>query len=313
VEVREKSRLASAIHRGGFPVSIEMTPPRGCDPEKMIEAARAIHRAGIDHVNIPDGPRASARMGSAMLALVLIQHSNVEPILHYCCRDRNILGMQSDLMGLYAAGLKNILCVTGDPPRIGDYPDATPVFDVDSIGLTNIVSGLNRGHDVGRNSIGKPSGYFTGVGANPEALDMKREISRFEWKVDAGAEFAITQPVFNPEALLRFLDRIEHVRIPVLAGIWPLASFRNAEFMRNEVPGCVVPDEVLERMKRAKTKEEAQAEGVRIAQESVERVRDRIQGIQVSAPFGRYEIAFEVVSILGAGLGVRVDKDRAGD
>jgi methionine synthase / methylenetetrahydrofolate reductase (NADH) len=303
VEVREKSRLASAIHRKSFPVSVEMTPPRGCDPEKMVEAARAIHRVGIDHVNIPDGPRASARMGSAMLALVLIQQTSIEPILHYCCRDRNILGMQSDLMGLYAAGLKNVLCVTGDPPRIGDYPDATPVFDVDAIGLTNIVTGLNRGYDVGRNPIGRPSGFFAGVGANPEALDMKREISRFEWKVDAGAEFAITQPVFNPEALLRFLDQIDHVRIPVLAGIWPLASFRNAEFMRNEVPGCVVPDEVMERMKNARTKEDARAEGIRIAQESILRVRDQIQGVQVSAPFGRYQTAFEVVSVLGGGLG----------
>jgi len=307
VERREKSRLASAIHRGAFPVTIEMTPPRGCDPEQMIQAARAIHRAGIDHVNIPDGPRASARMGSAMLALVLVQHTNIEPILHYCCRDRNILGMQSDLMGLYAAGLKNVLCITGDPPRIGDYPDATPVYDVDAIGLTNIVTGLNRGHDIGKNPIGKPSGFFIGVGANPEALDMKREISRFEWKVDAGAEYAITQPVFNPEALLRFLDKIEHVRVPVLAGIWPLASYRNAEFMRNEVPGCVVPDEVMERMKRAKTKEEARQEGIRIAQESLLRVRDQVQGAQVSAPFGRYQTAFEVTSILGGGIGVHPD------
>ncbi|MBN2491803.1 MAG: bifunctional homocysteine S-methyltransferase/methylenetetrahydrofolate reductase [Planctomycetes bacterium] len=305
VAMGQKSRLSSSIDRGGFPVSIEMAPPRGCDPEKMIEAARAIHRAGIDHVNIPDGPRASARMGSAMLALVLIQHTNIEPILHYCCRDRNILGMQSDLMGLYAAGLKNLLCVTGDPPRIGDYPDATPVYDVDSIGLTNIVRGLNQGRDVGRNAIGKPTGYFLGVGANPEALDLEREIRRFEWKVDAGAEFAITQPVFNPDALLRFLDRIEPVRIPVLAGIWPLASYRNAEFMRNEVPGCVVPDEVMERMRRATTREEARAEGIRIAQESLVRVIDRIQGVQVSAPFGNYQTAFEVVSVLGNGLGMR--------
>jgi len=304
VERREKSRLASGIHRGAFVVSVEMTPPRGCDPGKMIDAARAIHRAGIDHVNIPDGPRASARMGSAMLALLLVQHTNIEPILHYCCRDRNILGMQSDLMGLFAAGLKNVLCVTGDPPRIGDYPDATPVFDVDSIGLTNIVSGLNRGHDVGKNPIGRPCGYFAGVGANPEALDLKREIRRFEWKVDAGAEFAITQPVFNAEALLRFLDLIEHVRIPVIAGIWPLASFRNAEFMRNEVPGCVVPDEVMARMKAAKSKEAARAEGIRIAQESIEQVRDRVQGVQVSAPFGRYQTAFEVVSVLGGGIGI---------
>jgi homocysteine S-methyltransferase len=277
----------------------------------MVAAARAIHRAGIDHVNIPDGPRASARMGSAMLALVLVHHTNIEPILHYCCRDRNILGMQSDLMGLYAAGLKNVLCITGDPPRIGDYPDATPVFDVDAIGLTNIVTGLNRGYDVGKNPIGKPSGFYIGVGANPEALDMKREISRFEWKVDAGAEYAITQPVFNPEALLRFLDAIDHVRVPILAGIWPLASYRNAEFMRNEVPGCVVPDEVMERMKSAKTKEEARQEGIRIAQESLLRVRDQIQGAQVSAPFGRFRTAFEVVSVLGGGIGVNPDEAEA--
>jgi len=242
-----------------------------------------------------------------MLALLLIQRTNIEPILHYCCRDRNILGMQSDVMGLYAAGLRNILCITGDPPRMGDYPEATPVFDVDAIGLVNIVHGLNQGHDIGKNPIGKPSSYFIGIGANPEALDMKREISRFEWKVDAGAEFAITQPVFNPEALLRFLDLIDHVRIPVIAGIWPLASFRNAEFMRNEVPGCVVPDEVLERMKKARTKEEARDEGIRIAQESIERTRDQIQGLQVSAPFGRYETAFEVVKILGGGLGGKVE------
>ncbi len=305
--MHDRSRMASAILRGGFPVSIEMTPPRGCDPDKVLKAAHAIHRAGIDHINIPDGPRASARMGSAMLALLLIQRTNIEPILHYCCRDRNLLGMQSDIMGLYAAGLRNVLCITGDPPRIGDYPDATPVFDVDAIGLVNIVHGLNQGQDIGHNPVGKPSSYFIGVGANPEALDMGREISRFEWKVDAGAEFAITQPVFNPEALLRFLDRIDHVRIPVIAGIWPLASFRNAEFMRNEVPGCVVPDAVLERMKKAKTKEEARDEGIRIAQEILMEVRDQIQGVQVSAPFGRFETAFEVTSILGGGIGKHVD------
>jgi homocysteine S-methyltransferase len=241
VPLAGKSRLAEGIARGLFVTSVEMLPPRGHDLARNLERAGMLRDGGVDAVNIPDGPRASARMSPMAMAVLLEREIGIESLIHYCCRDRNLLGMQSDLLGAHSLGLRNILVITGDPPKLGDYPDATAVFDVDSIGLTNMIRRLNHGEDVGENSIGSPTSFCIGVGVDPGAADIKREIGRFEWKVDAGAEFAITQPVFDPEQLLEFLDRIAHVRIPVLAGIWPLASYRNAEFMNNEVPGVQVP------------------------------------------------------------------------
>jgi methionine synthase / methylenetetrahydrofolate reductase(NADPH) len=221
----------------------------------------------------------------------------IETVTHYCCRDRNLLGMLSDLLGAAAIGLRNILVITGDPPKMGPYPDATAVFDIDSIGLTNLVSRLNRGLDPGGNAIGTPTRFAIGVGVNPAALDTEHEVRRFEWKVDAGAEFAITQPVFDVAQLERFLERIAHVRIPVIAGIWPLVSARNAEFLANEVPGVHVPEGIIERMRAAQAHgdDAALAEGVRIAREVIERVQGMVQGIQVSAPFGRVDAALDVL------------------
>jgi homocysteine S-methyltransferase len=294
----EKSIFARKLAEGRFSVLVEVLPPKGCDAESVVAAARYLRAQGIDAINIPDGPRASARMTPQALAHILQSRAGIETIIHYTCRDRNLLGMQSDLLGAYAIGIRNLIIITGDPPKMGDYPDATAVFDVDAVGLTNMVSRLNRGLDLGGNAIGPPTGFHIGVGVNPGALDLDKEIRRFEWKVDAGAEYAVTQPVFDIEVLDRFLERIAHLKIPILAGIWPLASYRNAEFMNNEVPGVVVPKPILERMKKADTKEKARAEGIAIAREMLIGIKARVQGAQVSAPFGRYETAIEVIDKL---------------
>jgi homocysteine S-methyltransferase len=294
----ERSRLTASLAEDRFVVLVEMLPPRGTSLVRNLRGATTLAEAGIDAINIPDGPRASARMTPMALAVSIERQAGIETLIHYCCRDRNLLGMQSDLIGAHALGLRNILIITGDPPKLGDYPDATAVFDVDSIGLTNMVSRLNRGVDVGNNPIGEPTSFGIGVGVDPAALDLDREISRFEWKVDAGAEFAITQPVFDPDNLLRFLERIQHVRIPVIAGIWPLASYRNAEFMNNEVPGVHVPQPILERMRRVETKEEARAEGIEIAREMLVALLPHVQGVQIAAPFARYKTAVEVAAAI---------------
>jgi methionine synthase / methylenetetrahydrofolate reductase(NADPH) len=252
--------------------------------------------AGVDAVNVPDGPRAQSRMGALMTALLIEQQVGIETVIHYACRDRNLLGMLSDLLGASAIGLRNLLVITGDPPKMGPYPDATAVFDVDSIGLTNLVSNLNRGLDPGGNAIGAPTRFAIGVGVNPVAIDPQEELRRFNWKVEAGAEYAITQPVFDAAQLEKFFDRIGNPHIPIIAGIWPLVSVRNAEFLANEVPGVEVPDSIIARMRAAneKSKEHAVAEGIAIAREMLERVRPLVQGVQVSAPFGKVELALEV-------------------
>ena len=219
----------------------------------MLEQVRALRAADVDAVNVVDGPRAQSRMGVLPAALIIEREVGLDTVFHYTCRDRNMLGMLSDLLGAAAGGLRNILIVTGDPPTSGPYPDATAVFDIDSIGLTNVVHQLNRGLDPGGNPIGEPTRFVIGVAANQSAVDLELELERFHWKVEAGAEFAVTQPVFDPEELCRFLERIERFRIPVIAGLWPLGSLRNAEFLANEVPGVKVPAETLERMRRAET------------------------------------------------------------
>ncbi|MBX6331449.1 MAG: bifunctional homocysteine S-methyltransferase/methylenetetrahydrofolate reductase [Gemmatimonadaceae bacterium] len=296
VPFAQRSRWAGKIARGEFVTSVEIVPPRGVDATRMLEGVAALAKAGVDAVNVPDGPRAQSRMGALMTSLLIEQKIGIETVTHYCCRDRNLLGMLSDLLGASAMGLRNLLIITGDPPKMGPYPDATAVFDIDSIGLTNLVSRLNRGLDPGGHAIGTPTAFAIGVGVNPAAIDPAYELRRFEWKVDAGAEFAITQPVFDVGQLERFVASIEHVRIPVIAGIWPLVSARNAEFLANEVPGVVVPDTVIARMRRAseRSKEHALAEGIAIAREMLERVRGAVQGVQVSAPFGRVELALDV-------------------
>jgi homocysteine S-methyltransferase len=267
----------------------------------MLAKVRRCAEAGVDAINIPDGPRASARISPMIAALTLHREVGIEPILHYCCRDRNLIGMQSDLLGGYAAGIANFLIITGDPPKLGDYPDVTGVFDVDAIGLTQVAANLNRGYDIGGNPISPPTGILIGVGANPCAVELEREIDRYFRKIDAGAEFAITQPVFDVDALLRFLDRVEQHprRIPVIAGIWPLISYKNAEFMNNEVPGVVVPREVLDRMARCRSKEEGHRVGIEIARKIIERISPRVSGFQVSAPLGNVETALAVLGKQG--------------
>lgn len=300
VPLAERSRLGAKLAAGTFVTTVEIVPPKGADPAKMFEQVRTLKAAGIDAVNVPDGPRAQSRMGALLSGLLIEREVGLETVVHYACRDRNLLGMLSDLLGAAAGGLRNLLLVTGDPPKMGPYPDATAVFDIDSIGLTNLVSRLNRGLDPGQNPIGAPTRFVIGVGVNPAATDLDRELRRLAWKVEAGAEFAVTQPVFDLHQLDHFLEQVTTFRIPVIGGIWPLVSLRNAEFLANEVPGVSVPTAVLTRMARASEhgKEAALAEGVAIAREMLAAVRDRVQGAQVSAPLGRVPVALDVLSAL---------------
>ena len=298
----ERSNWSRKIARGEFVTSVEVLPPKGCDAQKTLDSIRLLKDAGVDAVNIPDGPRAQTRMSAQATAVLVEREIGIEAVLHYCCRDRNLLGMMSDLLGAAALGLHNLLIITGDPPKMGPYPDATAVFDIDSIGLTNMVNKLNHGLDIGNNPIGCPTAFSIGVGVNPGAVNIEEEIRRFEWKVEAGAEYAITQPVFDTEQLRTFFDRISHVKIPIVAGIWPLVSFRNAEFLHNEVPGVSVTPQILERMRIAseKGKEEGREEGIKIARESLQEVRDVIAGVQVSAPFGNVKYALQVFEVLNS-------------
>ena len=294
----QRSRLGARLAAGEFVTMIEIVPPKGTDAAKELEGARLVQQVGVDAVNIPDSPRASARMSAQALSFLIQQQVGIEPILHYTCRDRNVLSMQSDLLGAYALGIRNLICITGDPPKLGNYPDATAVFDVDAIGLVNLVANLNRGLDLGGNPIGQATAFAVGVGANPGLPNMDEEVRRFEYKVEAGADYAVTQPVFDVAMLEAFLKRVEHHKIPVLAGIWPLVSVRNAEFMKNELR-VSVPDAIVERMARCKDAEAARQEGIAIAREMLTRIRGVVQGAQISAPLGRYRAAVDVLEALG--------------
>lgn len=291
----DKSRLAWRLANGLWSTSVELLPPRGCDLTSVVGRSRRLHHRGIDAVNIPDGPRASSRISSLVTADRIQRDAQIEVILHFCCRDRNLIGMQADLLACAACGVTNILFVTGDPPKLGNYPHATGVFDTDSIGMAAVQRRLNCGIDLGGQSLDPQTHAVIGVGLDPTALDRKRELDRYRQKVEAGAEFAITQPVFDPDALRRFLDDVQQYAIPIMAGIWPLASLRNAMFMQNEVPGVEVPDSVMQRMASVESREDQLKMGIEIARESVERIRDRVAGIQVSAPFGKIDIALGVI------------------
>jgi homocysteine S-methyltransferase len=297
VALAEKSKLGAKLADGKFVTMVEILPPRGLDASKEIAGARLCAQHEIDCVNVPDGPRASARVSAQATCQLFQQHAGIEAVNHFCCRDRNILGIQSELLGAHTVGIRNLLCITGDPPRMGIYPGATAVFDIDSIGLINIVKNLNRGLDIGGNSLGSETAFVIGCGADPGALNLDEEIRRFEWKVQAGAEYVITQPVFDLDLLEAFLDRIDKFKIPAICGIWPLSSLRNAEFMIHELR-VRVPIEFVERMARADNQDQAREEGVAIAQEMVRKVRPMVQGIQLSAPFGRYELAVQVAKAL---------------
>jgi homocysteine S-methyltransferase len=291
----KRSLIGALVAEDTFITLVEIGPPRGIDCSKEIEGARVLSQLGVHAINVPDSPRASARMSAQSLCIQIQQHTSIETVLHYTCRDRNLLSIQSDLLGASSIGLHNILCLTGDPPKLGNYPDATAVFDVDSIGLVNIVRRLNHGLDIGSNSIGASTNFTIAVAANPGVPDIEQELRRFTYKVQAGAEYAITQPVFDLRLLTSFLERIKDHRIPVIAGIWPLVSLRNAEFLKNDLR-VSMPEEIMLRMAQADSPEAARREGILIAQEMLKAVRPFVQGVQVSAPFGRYAIAAEVIA-----------------
>jgi methionine synthase / methylenetetrahydrofolate reductase(NADPH) len=295
VPLAERSLLARAVADGRFATIVELSPPKGCVSDGLLECARRLKTHGVDAVHIPDGHR-GARMSALSLAVLIQQQASIETVLQYSCRDRNLLGMQSDLLGAHAMGIRNVMIVTGDESHVGDYPDATAVFDVDSIGLTNLVSRLNHNFDIGGQPIGAPTAFHIGVQVNPGAEDLDAELRRFDYKVEAGAEYAVTTPVFDRDTFERFFKRIESRNLPLIIGLWPFDSVLNAEFMANEVPGVRVPDSVLERMRRASGPDAARAEGVAIAHEMGAAVRSLVQGAHVAAPSGRIESAVEVLT-----------------
>lgn len=291
------SRLAEKLRAGEFVVSIEIDPPVGTDATKSLEAAAVCRDAGIDAINIADGPRATARMGPMDMAMLLRdQVPGIEPIVHFCCRDRNILGMQADLIGANALGVTNILMITGDPPKLGDYPFATAVYDVDAIGALRIGANLNSGLDLAGNPLkGEATQLFLGAGANPGAIDLDLEIRRLEMKVEAGANYILTQPVYEIDLYHRFRERIAHLDVPILLGILPLASYRNAEFLTKEVPGMHVPDAIRERLRRCEDKESARLCGIDVAREALAEALPTIQGVYIMPPFNRVDSALAVL------------------
>ena len=296
VAFADKSRWSAKIARGEKVYALELLPPSGVNMTPLLEKTQKVKQAGLDVINIPDGPRASSRMSTSLAAVMIEQRVGIETVLHYTCRDRNLIGMQSDLLGIHAIGLRNVLLITGDPPKIGNYPNATGVFDVDAIGLTRVAHQLNGGIDVGNRPIGEPTALSIGVGVNPVHRSFDYEMQRFEQKVAAGAEWAITQPIFDAADMFRFLEYIEkrNIRIPIIAGIWPLTSLRNAEFMNNEVPGISIPKTVIERMAQARSRQEGMDFGVEIAVQLRRTLDPAVQGFQISAPFGRVDMALRV-------------------
>jgi len=299
VPFRQRSLLSAKLADGRFVTTVELVPPKGTSPDKLLGQASRCWELGVDAINVPDGPRAMARMSALATACLIEQRVGLETVMHFACRDRNLLGMQSDLLGAAALGLRNLLAVTGDPPKLGPYPKATAVFDVDAIGLVNIVSRLNSGQDLGGAPIGASTAFSVGVGANPVAIDLEREKSRFRYKVEAGADWAMTQPVFDPDSLFRFLEFTQPFGIPVIAGLWPLKSLRNAQFMANEVPGVYVPKEILARMAKHSAAEDQLKEGLDIAREIIDAVKSSVQGLQVSAPLGQVELLKDLLRQTG--------------
>jgi homocysteine S-methyltransferase len=294
-----KSRLAHELARGAFVVLAELEPPRGHDCASLVDRARTLKIRGVDAINVPDTPRVRASTSALATAILVEQRAGVETLLHYTCRDRTLIGMQSDLLGAHAMGLRNLLITTGDPPIVGDYPQATGVFDVDSIGLANVVARLNHGLDVGGASVGTPTSFHLGVAVNPTALDLDLEVKRFAYKVEAGAEFAVTQAVFDAGELKAFLGRIGASGIPIIAGIWVFESLTDAEYMANEVPGVRVPPGLVERMRVADERGRAPEEGVAIARELVAAVRPLVSGVQVGAAGRQFSSILGVLEAMG--------------
>ncbi|MBQ9502540.1 MAG: bifunctional homocysteine S-methyltransferase/methylenetetrahydrofolate reductase [Lentisphaeria bacterium] len=295
VPLRERSKLGAKLASGQFITTVEITPPRGFDLAKTIAGARLCAEAKVDAVNLPDGPRASARISPLVTAIAIERETGIETIPHCCCRDKSLIGLQAELLGYAGAGIHNLLFITGDPPKLGDYPSSTGVFDIDSIGLAAMQNNMNKGLDLGNQSLNAPTSVVIGVGADPNALAFDRECDRIRRKADAGADFIITQPVFDPEVLFRFMDAVADTKLPVIAGVWPLTSFRNAQFMHDEVPGVVVPDSIMQRMASSPDRDSQRREGIAIARDTVAIIRDRVSGVQISAPFGNVSFALEVL------------------
>jgi homocysteine S-methyltransferase len=295
VPFEQRSTLAAKIARGRFVVSVEVNPPVGLDPARAVAAARALQAGGVDVVNIADGARAQARMSNLALAVRIEREVGIETLLHVCGRDRNLLGTLAHLLGTHDLGLRNLVIITGDPPKMGDFPDASAVYDLDSIGILKLATRLNHGVDPGGKALGATTRFVLATGGEPASLNYEREIARLKEKKAAGAELVMTQPVYDVLALERFLDDCEPLGLPVLVGLLPLASYRNAEFLHNEVPGMQVPEAVRERMRQAGTGAGARKEGVAIAREMLAAVRDRVAGAYVMPPLERYELALEVV------------------
>jgi homocysteine S-methyltransferase len=288
--------MGARIARGEFVVSVELTAPSGLDMTKTKAAVTQLLEGGVDVVNIADGPRASARMANVAVCARLAAETAVEPILHVCARDRSFLGLVAHLLGASGLGLRNLVIITGDPPKMGDYPFSTPVYDVDSVGLLRMAAGLNAGVDPAGKEC-EPTKFVLATGAEPAAHDRERELRRLEDKKAAGAELVMTQPVYDPRTLERFLEDAEPLGLPVMVGILPLASHRNAEFLHNEVPGMSIPAEYRERMAKAGAGPAARAEGIKIAQEALAAVKHRVAGAYVMPPFNRVDSALAVLEV----------------
>ena len=295
IPLAERSRLGRKLANKEWITCVEITPPCGFDLTNVIEKARVCAAAGVDIINLPDGPRASSRISSMVTALEIQRNVDIEATLHVCARDRSLIGLQSELLGCACEKIHNLLFITGDPPKLGNFPASSGVFDVDAIGMTEMQKKLNQGIDLGGGSLKMQTAAVIGVGLDPNAIDQEREYRRICQKAEAGADFIVTQPVFDPEKLLSFLKRIEHLHLPAIAGVWPLASLRNAEFMRTEVPGVVVPDSIMQRMGSRIDKDEQKAEGIAIARECIAAIRHAVAGVQVSAPFGNVNTALAVL------------------
>jgi homocysteine S-methyltransferase len=296
--VAERSVLGGRLARGEFLVSVELTAPPGSDLTRTKQQAAELRAGGVDIVNIADGPRASARMANIAACARLVAETAVEPILHVCARDRSFLGLIAHLLGAQALGLRNLVIITGDPPKMGDYPFSTPVYDVDSVGLLRVAAGLNAGVDPAGKEC-EPTSFVLATGVEPAAHDRDRELRRLEDKKAAGAELVMTQPVYDPRTLERFLDDVRTLGLPVMVGILPLASHRNAEFLHNEVPGMAIPAEYRERMaKVVGGPAAARAEGIRIAQEALVAAQPRVQGVYVMPPFNRVDSALTVLEVV---------------
>ena len=295
VPLKERSRLGKKLVSGEKIISIEISPPKGIETSRLLNKASLCSEMGIDTINIPDGPRASSRLSAMITAITIQQNVSIETILHFCCRDKNLISIQSDLLGAQAIGVRNLLLITGDPPKIGEYPDASGVFDLDSVQLTAVVNNLNLGIDIARKSLKSQLSFTIGVGVNPVASNFNLELDRFSKKVEAGAEYAITQPVFDTQSFFKFLEAAESFRVPIIAGIWPFTSYKNAEFMANEVPGVVVPDDILEKMYAAKSRQQTLQNGIEIARELIEKIDKHVAGFAISAPFGNVKIPLAVL------------------